>query len=165
VTRAVAVPSGPGISCHPLPVFGWGAPSGTDQVKIEYNLDGTVDKKTFQRHQAGDDRTVISYVYDGTFRRLVRQSVDPVGTGVDDAVRSITYAYDWQGRMGSAKSCANADGGGVRRCKGRCSCLGRPPGPPTNAGPEPQYDMPAGFAVQSSPRTWGVRGPSQQRPS
>jgi RHS repeat-associated protein len=65
--------------------------SGTDLVKLEYNLDGTLKMRTDQRG------VVIEYTYNSR-RQLSSEQVVTVPAGVDSTVRAIHRTYDNQGR-------------------------------------------------------------------
>jgi len=75
-----------------------------DAVTFTYALDGALAARTSQKKAVGDAATVIAFDYDDTFRRLVKQRVTQVGTGVDDAVLAIGYAFDTLGRRTTVTS-------------------------------------------------------------
>ncbi len=86
--------------------------TGTDQVKLSYNLDGTAATRTAQKSGA-DTATVITYTYDSTFHRQTIQGVSTVGTGIDSSIRSIQQSYDTMGRVEKITSFASSDGSGT----------------------------------------------------
>ena len=68
---------------------------GTDQIKMEYNVDGSLKTRTDQRE------VVLTYVYDER-RRLTDTDVTSLGAGaqnVDGAIRSIGSTYDLLNRL------------------------------------------------------------------
>jgi RHS repeat-associated protein len=79
-----------------------------DAVMMAYDLDGALATKTSQR-KAGETATVIAFDYDTPFRRLAAQRVTAVGTGVDDAVKSMGYTYDLLGRREKVTSYIGVD--------------------------------------------------------
>lgn len=79
--------------------------SGSDQVKLAYNLDGSIASRTDQ------NGTVIAFTYTSR-RQLEYQSVITVGSGVDDHVRSIGRSYDDLARVEKVTSYQNTSGGG-----------------------------------------------------
>ena len=77
--------------------------SGTDQIKVTYNVDGTQATRTDQRG------VVIEYAYDGR-RRPIIQKVSNLGSGgenVDGTIRSISSTYDSLGRREKTTSHGN----------------------------------------------------------
>lgn len=74
--------------------------SGSDQVKVTYNTDGTPSQRTDQRG------TVIAYSYDN-LRRPQSQKVTTLGGSTDGAVRSLTTKYDSLGRVSQETSHGN----------------------------------------------------------
>ncbi|MEZ6032023.1 MAG: RHS repeat-associated core domain-containing protein [Planctomycetaceae bacterium] len=74
--------------------------SGSDQVKVTYNADGTVSQRTDQRG------TVIAYAFD-SLRRSQSQKVTTLGGSTDGDVRSITRGYDTLGRVAKITSHGN----------------------------------------------------------
>jgi len=66
--------------------------SGSDQVKVAYNVDGRLSLRTDQRG------TVTSFGYDNR-RRPQSQQVTTLGSGTDGSVRAITRGYDSLGRV------------------------------------------------------------------
>jgi hypothetical protein len=74
--------------------------SGSDQIKVTYNADGTVSQRTDQRG------TVIAYSYD-SLRRSQSQKVTTLGGSTDGTVRSITRGYDTLGRVAKITSHGN----------------------------------------------------------
>jgi RHS repeat-associated protein len=82
--------------------------SGTDQVEVSYNLDGTPATRTDQRG------VVHTYTYDDA-RRLVRDGATSIPSGVDDHVKSIAQTYDDLGRVLTVTSYSNNDGTGTVR--------------------------------------------------
>ena len=80
--------------------------SGTDQVKLTYNVDGSLSQRTDQRG------TVIGYSYSNT-RLPSIQSVTTLGSGVDGSVRSIARTYDNLQRLQNITSYASTGGTGT----------------------------------------------------
>jgi RHS repeat-associated protein len=80
--------------------------SGTNQIKLAYNVDGTLSQKTDQRG------VVIAYGYT-TNRLETLQSVTTLPTGVDGAVRSIARSYDSLNRVQNITSYAGAGATGT----------------------------------------------------
>jgi RHS repeat-associated protein len=74
--------------------------SGSDQIKVMYNADGTISQRTDQRG------TVIAYSFD-SLRRSQSQKVTTLGGSTDGAVRSITRGYDTLGRVAKITSHGN----------------------------------------------------------
>ena len=74
--------------------------SGSDQVEVVYNVDGTPSQQTDQRG------TVIAYSYDH-LRRPQSQKVTTLGGSTDGAVRSLTTGYDSLGRVDKQTSHGN----------------------------------------------------------
>ncbi|MBX3436148.1 MAG: RHS repeat-associated core domain-containing protein, partial [Planctomycetaceae bacterium] len=74
--------------------------SGSDQVKVAYNVDGSVATRTDQRG------TVIAFSYDN-LRRPQSQKVTNLGGATDGAIRSITTKYDTLGRVSKLTSHGN----------------------------------------------------------
>ncbi|WP_157605111.1 HNH endonuclease [Schlesneria paludicola] len=79
--------------------------SGSDQVKLAYNVDGSLNQRTDQRG------AVIGYSYAST-RLLSMQSVSTLGSGVDGSVRSIGHTYDSLRRIQKLTSYASTAGTG-----------------------------------------------------
>jgi hypothetical protein len=80
--------------------------SGTNQVKLAYNVDGSLSQRTDQRG------TVLAYAYKNN-RLLASQSATTLGTGVDGAVQSIAYGYDNLNRKQNVTSTSGAGGTGT----------------------------------------------------
>jgi RHS repeat-associated protein len=80
--------------------------SGTNQIKLAYNVDGGLSQRTDQRG------TVIAYNYANN-RLLANQSVSTLGTGVDGAVQSIALTYDNLNRKQNVTSYASPGGLGT----------------------------------------------------
>ena len=74
--------------------------SGSDQVEVTYNTDGTHSQRTDQRG------TVIAYSYDN-LRRPQSQKVTTLGGSTDGAVRSLTTKYDSLSRISQVTSHGN----------------------------------------------------------
>ncbi|MFN8710617.1 MAG: RHS repeat-associated core domain-containing protein, partial [Planctomyces sp.] len=74
--------------------------SGSDQIKVTYNVDGTISQRMDQRG------TVIAYSFD-SLRRSQSQKVTTLGGSTDGAVRSITRGYDTLGRVAKITSHGN----------------------------------------------------------
>ncbi|MEZ6032037.1 MAG: RHS repeat-associated core domain-containing protein [Planctomycetaceae bacterium] len=74
--------------------------SGSDQIKVMYNADGTISQRTDQRG------TVIAYSFDN-LRRSQSQKVTTLGGSTDGMVRSITRGYDTLGRVAKITSHGN----------------------------------------------------------
>jgi hypothetical protein len=80
--------------------------SGTNQIKLAYNVDGSLGQKTDQRG------VVLAYSY--TNNRLPSlQSVTTLPTGVDGTVRSIGRTYDNLNRVQNITSYASTGGTGT----------------------------------------------------
>jgi RHS repeat-associated protein len=80
--------------------------SGTNQVKLACNVDGSLSQKTDQRG------VVIAYAY--TNNRLLNiESVSTLPTGVDGAVQSIAHTYDNLNRPQDITSYASTGGTGT----------------------------------------------------
>lgn len=82
--------------------------AGTDQVKIAYNVDGSLASRTDQRG------TVIDYTYTNR-RELDLTKVTTLGGSTDGHVRAIKQSYDDMGRVEKVTSTANSDGTGTVR--------------------------------------------------
>ncbi|HEV8072384.1 MAG TPA: RHS repeat-associated core domain-containing protein [Planctomycetaceae bacterium] len=80
--------------------------SGTNQIKLAYNVDGSLSQKTDQRG------VVFGYAYTNN-RLLGTESVTTLPTGVDGTVRSITRAYDSLNRPQNITSYASTGGTGT----------------------------------------------------
>ncbi|MFO0425215.1 MAG: RHS repeat domain-containing protein, partial [Planctomyces sp.] len=74
--------------------------SGSDQIKIVYDVDGTISQRTDQRG------TVVASGFD-SLRRSQSQKVTTLGGSTDGAVRSITLGYDALGRVAKITSHGN----------------------------------------------------------
>ncbi|MEZ6032063.1 MAG: RHS repeat-associated core domain-containing protein [Planctomycetaceae bacterium] len=74
--------------------------SGSDQVKVTYNADGTISQWTDQRG------TVIAYSFDA-LRHSQSQKITTLGGSTDGTVRSITRGYDTLGRVAKITSHGN----------------------------------------------------------
>jgi RHS repeat-associated protein len=80
--------------------------SGTNQVKLAYNVDGSLAQKTDQRG------VLIAYSY--TNNRLPSlQSVTTLPMGVDGTIRSIARTYDNLNRIQNVTSYASTGGAGT----------------------------------------------------
>ena len=80
--------------------------SGTNQIKLAYNVDGSLSQRTDQRG------VVIAYSY--TNNRLASlQSVTTVPTGVDGTVQSIARTYDSLNRVQNITSYGSTGGTGT----------------------------------------------------
>lgn len=80
--------------------------SGTNQIKLAYNVDGTLSQKTDQRG------VVIAFAY--TNNRLLNiESVTTLPTGVDGAVQSNLHTYDGLNRPQKITSYAGTGGTGT----------------------------------------------------
>ena len=82
--------------------------SGTDQVKMLYNLDGTLILKIDQ------NQTVIEYAYNDR-RQLQLEAATTLGGNIDNYVLSIGREYDSLGRLTTITSYSNSDGTGTVR--------------------------------------------------
>jgi RHS repeat-associated protein len=80
--------------------------SGTNQIKLAYNVDGSTSQKTDQRG------TVHAYSYTNN-RLLAVDSVSTLGTGVDGTVQSIARTYDNLNRPQNITSYASTGGTGT----------------------------------------------------
>src|SRR5207342_273102 len=76
--------------------------TGSDQVKMSYNLDGSLATKADQRG------VEISYQYD-TARRLQAEWAVTIPSGVDGTVQAIHRVYDDLGRLTHVYSLSAAD--------------------------------------------------------
>jgi RHS repeat-associated protein len=80
--------------------------SGTNQIKLAYNVDGSLSQRTDQRG------VVLSYAY--TNNRLVTtESVTTLPSGVDGTVQSIAHTYDNLNRPLNITSYASAGATGT----------------------------------------------------
>ncbi|MEZ6049211.1 MAG: RHS repeat-associated core domain-containing protein [Planctomycetaceae bacterium] len=82
--------------------------SGTDQVKMTYNLAGQITQKTNQ----------LGTVFDHTFtskRQPELTKVTTLGTGVDGHIRSTKMSYNSYDQLEKLTSYANSDGTGTVR--------------------------------------------------
>ena len=66
--------------------------TAADQVRLEYNLDGTVKRTKDQRG------VEITYTYDSA-QRLSKEEATAIPAGVDDTVEAIGRTYDLYGRV------------------------------------------------------------------
>jgi len=82
-------------------------PTGTDQVKFEYNRLGEVTKKTLPKHSGEATATVHAYMYD-KLGRLLHDRVTGFGVGMDQTVKRITRAYEIRGMLEKISSYDNA---------------------------------------------------------
>ena len=82
--------------------------SGSDQVKLEYHVDGSLKKRTDQRG------TVVEYTYNSR-RQLALEKATTLGGSTDGHVQSIGRDYDEHGRLEKITSYANSDGTGTVR--------------------------------------------------
>jgi RHS repeat-associated protein len=80
--------------------------SGTNQVKLAYNVDGRLSQRTDQRG------VVLAYAYTNN-RLLATESVTTLPSGVDGTVQSIAHTYDNVNRPLNVTSYANAGGTGT----------------------------------------------------
>ena len=69
-----------------------GTPTSADQVRVEYHLDGSIDRRKDQRD------VVITYSYDNA-RRQTLQAATGIPASVDSGVESIGRTYDTMGRV------------------------------------------------------------------
>jgi RHS repeat-associated protein len=80
--------------------------SGTNQIKLVYNVDGSLSTRTDQRG------VVLSYAY--TNNRLPAiQSATTIPTGVDSSIQSIAHTYDSLNRPLNITSYASTGGTGT----------------------------------------------------
>jgi RHS repeat-associated protein len=80
--------------------------SGTNQIKKQYNVDGSMNQRTDQRG------TALAYAY--TNNRLPATiSATTLGTGVDGTVQSIARTYDNLNRVQNVTSYASTGGTGT----------------------------------------------------
>jgi RHS repeat-associated protein len=82
------------------------ASSGTNQIKLAYNVDGSLNQRTDQRG------VVLSYTYTNS-RLLGTESVTTLPSGVDGAVQSIAHTYDNLNRPLNITSFASTGGAGT----------------------------------------------------
>ncbi|QDU44544.1 tRNA3(Ser)-specific nuclease WapA precursor [Symmachiella dynata] len=82
--------------------------SGTDQVKMSYNTDGSLSQRTDQRE------TVIQFTYTNK-RQLELSKVTTLGGSTDGHVRAIKRAYGDLGQLETLTSYANSDATGTVR--------------------------------------------------
>lgn len=80
--------------------------SGTNQIKLAYNVDGSLSHRTDQRG------TVLAYAYANN-RLLSTESATTLGTGVDGTVQSIVRTYDNLSRAQNITSYASTGGTGT----------------------------------------------------
>jgi RHS repeat-associated protein len=80
--------------------------SGTNQIKRQYNLDGSLSQQTDQQG------TVLGYAYTSS-RLPASVSATTLGAGVDGAVRSIARVYDSLNRLQNVTSYAGTGGTGT----------------------------------------------------
>ena len=80
--------------------------SGTNQIKLAYNVDGSLSQRTDQRG------VVLSYVYTNN-RLLSTESATTLPTGVDGTVQSIAHTYDNLNRPQNITSYASTGGTGT----------------------------------------------------
>ena len=82
-------------------------PSGTDQVKFEYNRLGEATKKTLPKHSGEATATVHEYVYD-KLGRLLHDRGTAFGVGIDQTVKRLTRSYEVRGMLEKLGSYDNA---------------------------------------------------------
>ena len=80
--------------------------SGTNQIKVQYNVDGGLSQRTDQRS------TVLAYTYTNN-RLLNTVSATTLGTGVDGTIQSIARTYDNLNRLQNVTSYASTGGTGT----------------------------------------------------
>jgi RHS repeat-associated protein len=80
-----------------------------DNVAFAYDLDGRMATRTAQELSGQGSRPVITFDYDATYRRLVKQCVT-TPAGVDEAVLAIGTSFDDVGRVEKITSYSDADG-------------------------------------------------------
>jgi RHS repeat-associated protein len=80
--------------------------SGTNQIKLQYNVDGSLNQRTDQRG------TVLTYAYANN-RLLATTSATTLGTGVDGTIQSIARTYDSLNRPQNITSYAGTGGSGT----------------------------------------------------
>lgn len=81
-------------------------PTGTNQIKLAYNVDGSLSQRTDQRG------TVLAYTYTNN-RLLATESAATLGTGVDGTIQSIAHTYDTLNRPQNITSYASTGGTGT----------------------------------------------------
>lgn len=82
--------------------------SGSDQVKYQFNVDGSLSQRTDQRG------TVLDYTYNNG-RQPDLTKVTTLGGGTDSHIRSIKRSYNDMGLLEKLSSYANSDGTGTVR--------------------------------------------------
>jgi RHS repeat-associated protein len=80
--------------------------SGTNQIKLAYNVDGSLSQRTDQRG------VVLSYAYTNN-RLLATESATTIPTGVDSTIQSIAHTYDNLSRPLNITSYAMTGGTGT----------------------------------------------------
>ncbi len=80
--------------------------SGTNQIKLAYNVDG---RRTQRIDQRG---TVLTFTYTNS-RLMAIQSATTLGTGVDGTIQSIAYTYDNLNRKQNITSYSSTGGTGT----------------------------------------------------
>jgi RHS repeat-associated protein len=80
--------------------------SGTNQIKLAYNVDGSLSKRTDQRG------VVLSYAYTSN-RLLATESVTTLPSGVDGTIQSVAHTYDNRNRRLKITSYASTGGTGT----------------------------------------------------
>ena len=80
--------------------------SGTNQIKLAYNVDGSLSQRTDQRG------VVIGYSYTNN-RLLAAESATTLPSGVDGTVQSIAHTYDSLNRPQNITSYASTGGTGT----------------------------------------------------
>ena len=85
--------------------------TGTDQVAMEYNVDGSL-KKRKGPGTAENARTILEFTYNGR-RQLELERATQLGTDIDGAIKSIKHEYDTLGRQDKVSSYSNDDGTGT----------------------------------------------------
>jgi len=87
--------------------YGDSTNSSFDAVFWAYHPDGTLSRRTSQKHAAGEAATILEYDYDA-MRRMTRQKAVQLGPDVDDAVRGIETTYDNLARQEEVTSCSDS---------------------------------------------------------
>lgn len=85
-------------------------PTGSDQLKFQYNLLGEVTKKTLSKHTGEATATVHDYVYDKV-GRLLHAGVAAFGAGIDQTVKRVTPNYEIRGMLAKISSYDHATPG------------------------------------------------------
>jgi hypothetical protein len=87
--------------------------TGFDQVRIEYNVDGSVFKR-YGQGTSGANSTIIEFTYKGR-RQNELQKATQLLARVDNHVQSIKRQYDTLGRIEFITSYSGSDGTGTIR--------------------------------------------------